>query len=103
MYFVRTFKNGYQEHDPRRKRFAEYKCSNCGETEWVEIYWNSIVDTTRQIKCDHCNSYGKDDYLNNLISKKGELEKQKTKLEEEIVKLSKEIESQQLTPSGVNN
>jgi hypothetical protein len=45
MIFVRTYKGGGADHDPRQKTWAEFHCDVCGENEDVDIQYTEDVSS----------------------------------------------------------
>lgn len=94
MYYVRTFKGGGQDYDPRQKRFAEYLCDVCGKIECFDITTNATFNFTKARKCPKCGSLGEEDYKRNIqqqidkiISDIDKAQKKKEELEKELQKL----------------
>jgi len=87
MYFVKTFTNS----EVWKQMFAEFKCDNCGNVEWVRVKENKV--NKEPIKCPDCNSMGKEDFKTTLINKKNILEQEKEKLQNEIDNLISEIDN----------
>lgn len=65
MYYVRTFKSGGGDHDPRQKRWAEYRC-HCGHEHQVDITRNKKFDETVDILCPSCKTMSLDDDINKI-------------------------------------
>lgn len=82
MKYLRTFKGGAADHDPRCKTWAEFKCENCGHIDCLDITANHTFNKYKPRICPKCKTYSEED-LNNNIKK-------------EIEELTKTIETAQI-------
>lgn len=92
MYFVRTFKTGCGDYDPRQKKWAVYKCSICGKETEIDITYNGTFDYSCDRRCPHCKSLGKDDRLNNIKAEIETLTEKKSEIQIKIDKLCREAD-----------
>jgi superfamily II helicase len=72
MRFIRTFFGGGAEYDPRRKKWAEFKCECCGKEQHIDVTANNTFDYGKERICPDCGQKGINDYESNL---KAEIEK----------------------------
>jgi len=104
MEFVRTYKSGGEDYDPRQIKWAEFNCTVCGEETNIDVTANGSFDYERVRECPHCKSFGKDDYKNNIKKKIKSLTMQQSKIQVEIDKAIRElgeIEDGENVASGV--
>lgn len=93
MYFVRTYKSGGADYDPRQQIFAEFECSVCGEKTDVNVTTNKTFDYSRIRKCPHCKSFDETDQLNSLKKEVELLIEQRENINKKIFELNNKIES----------
>lgn len=93
MYYLRQFKGGGGDQDPRQKLWGEFKCDTCGKLEWVEIKQPNLFQYDKIITCPKCGSKGKDDLIKALETKKTQLELEHVRIKAEIEKVIKELDS----------
>jgi len=93
MYYVRKYKSGAGDHDPRQIYWAVFHCDVCGEDSDINVTSTiQTFDFGRVRKCPSCKSVGKGDYLRNLKVKKEELFDKRITLQIEIDRVCAEIE-----------
>lgn len=93
MKFVRTYKSGGGDNDPRQKTWAEFQCSECGEKHDIDITRNASFDFAKERKCPACGCVSHADRIFNLKAEVEKLTVTKSKLEVQIASLCEEIES----------
>lgn len=93
MKFVRTYKSGGSDNDPRQKTWAEFACTVCGEKQDIDITRNASFDFTKERKCLKCGCTGEADRVFNLKKEVEKLTETKSKLEIQIASLCEEIEN----------
>ncbi len=96
MYFLRTYKAGGGDHDPRQIIWAEFQC-HCGEKTDFNITTNKTFDFQRIRKCPVCKSFGEDDFINSLRIERLRLFEEREKINVKIFEIDKKIESFELT------
>jgi len=92
MYFVRTYKSGGEDWDPRQKIWAEFHCALCDEDSDIDV--TRVMDTfqfDRERKCPHCGCLDADDREKNLKAQLEKLTHDKSKIEVEIEKIEREL------------
>jgi DNA-directed RNA polymerase subunit RPC12/RpoP len=92
MYFVRFFKSGGENYDARQKINAVYKCVSCGHEHWEPDVNPAYLNTQEEKRCPKCGCLNLEDRRINLISKKNSLEAKKIDIDQELIKITAEIE-----------
>jgi len=92
MYFVRMYKNGCGNYDPRQRTWAVYHCSVCGEDTDIDV--TRVMSTfqfDRDRKCPYCGCVSPDDKEKNLKAQLNKLTTQKSRIQIEIDKIEREL------------
>lgn len=64
MHFVRTYKGGGANYDPRQKHYAVYHCEVCGSDEDVDITGRAHqVQFDKPRRCPKCKMIDKNDRI----------------------------------------
>lgn len=93
MYFVRTYKSGAPDYDPRQKEWAEFHCDVCGEDSDLEVTnRTSQFDFKRERMCPHCKQTNPEDRIKNIEAQINKLTKERKRIEVEIESLIKSLE-----------
>lgn len=109
MYFVRKYKSGGGDYDPRQKRWAVFHCALCGHDEDINITrTESTFQYDRERRCPACGQLNAGDREKNLKAQLEKLTHEKSKIEIEIEKLVRELneitqESYTGSPQGGSN
>jgi len=94
MYFVRTYKSGGADHDPRQKTWAEFHCSICGNDHNIDVTSTyKTFDFQRERVCPHCKQLNSEDRKKNIQAEIDKLTEDKRKIDIKIKQLIKELES----------
>lgn len=56
MYYVRTFEGGGAFYDPRRQKYAEFKCDLCGHLHHVNLSQYPNYDLTKIFPCKNAEN-----------------------------------------------
>ena len=100
MYFVREYKGGGADYDPRQKHYAEFNCLVCNKLSDIDITGRAdTFDFQRERICLHCGQKSPQDSLLNLKAQIEQLTQQKNNLAIKIDQLIREAE--QLTLKNV--
>lgn len=92
MYFVRTYKNGCGDYDPRQIIWAEFHCSVCGEDTDINVTRTmTTFQFDRDRVCPHCHCLDPSDKAKNLQSQLDKLTTDKSRIEVEIEKIEREL------------
>jgi DNA-directed RNA polymerase subunit RPC12/RpoP len=92
MYFVRFFKSGGENYDPRQKITAVYKCLSCGNEHWESGANPAYLNTKEEKRCPKCKCLHLEDERKNLFFKRDFLETQKKQIEMELAQVQAHIE-----------
>jgi hypothetical protein len=92
MRFVRVFKSGGEDYDPRQHRVAEWACDVCKYVHWEGHINEATLDKMAKKKCPKCGSYSVQDRINALKLRKTELDKEQIRIQQEKTNVQKEIE-----------
>ena len=92
-YFVRQYKSGGADHDPRQKYWAVFHCDVCGDDEDVDITGRQHTFQFNASRlCPKCLCHGKNDRLIAIKKEIEELTSTKDNIEVTIEKLIAELE-----------
>jgi hypothetical protein len=92
MYFVKTFKAGGSDYDPRQKIWATYHCSLCNKDSYIDI--TRVIqsyDYSEERRCTHCHAINSEDKFINLKAQLDKLTTEKSRLQIEIDKIEREL------------
>lgn len=91
MYYVRTFEGGGAFYDPRRQKYAEFKCDLCGHLHHVNLSQYPNYDLTKTFPCKKCGKLDKNDEINSLQTEKINLFKEIEQKKKRILEIENKI------------
>ena len=103
MKFVRLYGAGLnpRRSDPLDKIWAEFKCSLCEKTSDVDVTsTRHSFDFARERQCPKCHMIDANDRLTNLESQIEKLTVDKSRIEVEIERLTKQLEEVSIQTSA---
>ena len=103
MYFVRLYGAGLnpRRSDPLDKIWAEFKCSLCGSISDVDVtFTRHSFDFARERQCPKCHMTCSEDRQRNLESQIDKLTVDKSRIEVEIERLTKQLEEVSIQTSA---
>ncbi|MDD5651736.1 MAG: hypothetical protein PHF86_15175 [Candidatus Nanoarchaeia archaeon] len=103
MYFVKTYKAGGADYDPRQKIWALYRCSLCKKESLIEV--TRTIDTfdfSVERRCEKCGMINSDDRVINMKAQIDKLTMEKSRIQVQIEKLETELNEVTET-KGCNN
>ena len=81
----------YRQHSA--KWVIKWNCSNCGYDYLDSVgFYKPTVSMDKQMECPKCKSFGKDDYKRALMARIDQLTEQRSVIDIEIDKITKEVE-----------
>jgi uncharacterized Zn finger protein (UPF0148 family) len=95
MYFLRYFKSGGADYDPRQKHWAELKCDVCGNLHQIEVTGTKMgrFNPDEDLVCPSCGMKDFMDRRNQIRSKIARLTESRDRIDVEISELLVELES----------
>jgi DNA-directed RNA polymerase subunit RPC12/RpoP len=100
MYYVRTFKSGAGDYDPRQRIWAVYKCALCDKETEIDITRVERSFQFRERVCPHCGQLNAEDKVINLKAQINKLTVDKSRIEVEIGRLERELNECKTTLSN---
>jgi formiminotetrahydrofolate cyclodeaminase len=102
MKFVKFFKNGAADYDPRQKTFAEFTCENCNHVLDIDVTgFSKSFNISKPRACPNCKCINASDYVSNLQKEIEKLTEQKNEIQIRIDNMIKEIETKKETSSQI--
>lgn len=92
MYYVRKYKSGGGDYDPRQRIWAVFHCAACDTDNDIDI--TRVLQTfqfDRDRKCPQCGCVCPEDKTKNLQAQLNKLLSDKSKIEIEIDKIEREL------------
>jgi hypothetical protein len=92
MYFVKTYKSGGEDYDPRQRTWALFKCGLCNKDNVIDI--TRIKDTfdfSCERRCEKCGMINSEDKILNMKAQLNKLTVEKSRIQIQIEQIEREL------------